>query len=58
MKIYLSFAIGWKLVYIVEGDISSLEHGIREGKRILEQRDIVNDSIIQSVDSQIIKNLI
>ncbi|MEG0050791.1 MAG: BMC domain-containing protein [Terrisporobacter sp.] len=58
VKLQLSFAIGGKLVYIVEGDASSLEHGIEEGKSILNSKDIISDSIIQSVDNQIIKNLI
>lgn len=58
IKLQLSFAIGGKLVYIVSGDLSSLEYGINEGISILRKNDIVNKSIIQSVDDQIIKSLI
>ncbi len=58
LKLQLSFAIGGKLVYIVAGDLSSLEVGISEGKSMLNSKDIINISIIPSVDKQIIKNLI
>lgn len=58
LKLQLSFAIGGKLVYIVTGDLSSLEVGIGEGKSMLNSKEIINISIIPSVDKQIIKNLI
>ncbi|MGL4912759.1 MAG: BMC domain-containing protein [Romboutsia sp.] len=58
IKLQLSFAIGGKLVYIVAGDLDSLEYGIKEGTQILNSKEIVNTTIIPSVDCQIIKNLI
>jgi PduT-like ethanolamine utilization protein len=58
IKLQLSFAIGGKLVYIVAGELSSVEVGIKEGESILNPKEIVNISIIPSVDRQIIKKLI
>ena len=58
IKLQLSFAIGGKLVYIVAGELSSVEAGIKEGESILNPKEIVNISIIPSVDRQIIKKLI
>ena len=58
VKLQLAFGIGGKLVYIVSGDLSSVENGMREGQAILQEKDIINVSIIPFVHSEIAKNLI
>lgn len=58
VKLNLAFAIGGKLVYIVSGDLSSVESGMREGEESLKGRDIINVSIIPFVHRDIAKNLI
>ena len=58
VKLQLAFGIGGKLVYIVSGDLSSVENGMREGQSILQEKDIINVSIIPFVHSEIAKNLI
>lgn len=58
VKLKMSFAIGGKLVYIVAGDLSSLEYALEEGKKVVKEKEIVYETTIPSVDSQIIKSLI
>lgn len=58
VKLQLAFGIGGKLVYIVSGDLSSVENGMREGQAILQEKDIINVSVIPFVHSEIAKNLI
>lgn len=58
IKLQLSFAIGGKLVYIVCGNLSSVNYGIDEGKKELKDKEIIQASIIPHVDEKIIKHLI
>lgn len=58
LKLQLSFAIAGKLVYIVGGDLGSLEYAIEESKSVVKDKDIIYTTIIPSVDSEVIKNLI
>lgn len=55
VKLQLAFGIGGKLVYIVSGDLSNVENGMREGQAILQEKDIINVSIIPFVHSEIAK---
>lgn len=58
IMLQLSFTIGGKLVYMVAGDVSSLEYGIRESKNTVKEKDIIYTSIIPSVDDKLLKSLI
>jgi len=58
INLQVSFAIGGKLVYTVSGDLSDLEIGINEGCKVINKKDIINTSIIPSLNKQIIDNLI
>lgn len=58
VKLQLSFAIAGKLVYIVSGDLSSLQYSLEESNRVVKEKEIIYMTIIPSVDEKIIKNLI
>ncbi|MDV9756720.1 BMC domain-containing protein [Clostridioides difficile] len=58
VKLQLSFAIGGKLVYIVAGDLSSLEYALKESENVVREKEVIYKTVIPSVDSQIIKSLI
>lgn len=58
VKLQLSFAIGGKLVYIVAGDLSSLEYALKESENVVRKKEVIYKTVIPSVDSQIIKSLI
>ncbi|MBY2477992.1 BMC domain-containing protein [Clostridioides difficile] len=58
IKLQLSFAIGGKLVYIVSGDLSSLEYALKESENVVKEKEIIYKTVISSVDSQIITSLI
>lgn len=57
LKIYLAFAIGGKLVFIVTGSVSSIESGIAECKTMLSEHEIANIAIIPSPSEEMIENL-
>lgn len=57
VKLQLAFGIGGKLVYIISGDLSSVENGVKAGEEILNPKDIVNTSIIPYPHEEIVKNL-
>ncbi len=54
----LSFTIAGKLVYMVSGDIGSLESAIEQSEIIVDEKNIVYHCIIPSIDEEIIKNLV
>ena len=58
VKLQMSFAIGGKLVYIVSGDLSSLQYALEESKATVKEKEIIYITIIPSVDEKIIKSLI
>lgn len=58
VKLQLSFAIAGKLVYIVSGDLSSLEYSLEESKSVVKEKDIIYMTTIPSIDEKLIKNLI
>ena len=58
VKLQLSFAIAGKLVYIVTGDLSSLEYSLEESKKVIKEKDIIYMTTIPSIDEKLIKNLI
>ena len=48
IKLQIAFAIGGKVVYMVSGSVSSIEHSIDSALEILEPRDVVMTSVIPS----------
>ena len=57
VRIYLAFTIGGKLVFIVNGAVSSIEHGITECKKLLSEAERENIAIIPSPNMDILDNL-
>ncbi len=58
VKLQVAFGIGGKCVYIVAGELSSLNYGFEEIKSKIGEKEIVYDAIIPSVDEHLLKNLI
>ncbi len=58
IKLQLAAGIGGKLVYIISGDLGDVQHGMETAKEIIDEKRIVNISIIPSPDELIIKYLI
>ncbi len=58
VKLQLSFAIAGKLVYIVSGDLSSLQYSLEESKSVVKEKEIIYMTTIPSVDEKIIRSLI
>lgn len=58
VRIYLAFTIGGKLVFIVNGPVSSIEHGIIQCKKLLSQAECDNIAVIPSPNLDILDNLI
>lgn len=57
IKLQLAAGIGGKLVYIISGGLSDVQHGMETAKKIIDKKRIVNISIIPSPDELIIKYL-
>lgn len=57
VKIQLAFAIGGKFVFIVSGEVSDIEGGVRAVKEAISEKRIINISIIPSPDPMIISML-
>lgn len=58
VKLQIAFGIGGKCVYIVAGELSSIQYGFNMAISKLTEKDMIYQSIIPSVDAQIIENLI
>ncbi|MGG7077192.1 BMC domain-containing protein [Clostridium sardiniense] len=58
VKLQLAFAIGGKLVYILSGTLSSVEHSINTAIEEIEAKDIVATSIIPSPEVEFIRHII
>lgn len=58
VRIYLAFTIGGKLVFIVNGPVSSIEHGINECKKLLSKAESENIAVIPSPNIDILDNLL
>lgn len=58
VKLQIAFGIGGKCVYIIAGELSSLEYGLREAKATLNEKDIVYTTVIPSTDLDVIQQLI
>lgn len=57
VKIFLAFAIGGKLVFIVTGTVSSIEYSFSACKKYLSESEAKNMAIIPSPSKEILKNL-
>jgi len=57
LKIFLAFAIGGKLVFIVTGAVSSIEYSFSACKHVLSDTEKQNMAIIPSPDRAILDNL-
>lgn len=57
VKMQTAFVIGGKFVFIVSGEVSDIENGIRVARAAIEDRKIINTSIIPSPDPMIIQML-
>ena len=57
VKLQLAFAIGGKLVYIVAGTVSSVEHSINMALEILEPKEVVATSVIPSPVKELIDKI-
>lgn len=58
VKMQLAFCIGGKFVSIVSGEVSEVENGIKVAKESIDEKKIVNISVIPSPDSAIISMFI
>lgn len=58
VKLQIAFGIGGKCVYVVTGEVSSLEYGLKEAKSVLSEKDIVYSTVIPSTDKEIIQQLV
>jgi len=57
VKIQLAFCIGGKFVSIVSGEVSDVENGVRAARDIVDEKKIINISVIPSPDPMIISML-
>lgn len=57
VKLQVASGISGKLVYIISGGLSDVEHGINIAKEAIEEKRIVHASVIPSPDELIIKYL-
>ena len=57
IKLQLAFGIGGKLIYIISGGLSDVEYGMTIATEAIDNKRIVNISIIPSPDESIIKFL-
>ena len=58
IKMHLAFGIGGKLVYVVTGTLSSIEHGLLQGREKLGKNEHVNFETIPSPSLDMIKHLV
>lgn len=58
IKMQLAFAIGGKLVYMISGTVSDIEHSINEALNEIESKAVVATSIIPYPSKDLINNII
>ncbi|WP_167958758.1 BMC domain-containing protein [Anaerosporobacter faecicola] len=58
IKIYMAFAIGGKLVFLVTGSVSSIEYAFQEGKSLLSEYESANIAIIPSPSEEVLQQLV
>lgn len=58
IKLQISAAIGGKLMFILAGDIGSLDHGLKEAKDSIKEKDLVYMSTIALIDQNLLNNLL
>lgn len=57
-KVYLAFAIGGKLVFIITGSVSSVEYSLSQCKDILSDSEYENAAIIASPNEEMLESLL
>ena len=57
VKLQLAAGIGGKLIYIISGGLSDVEYGMNIAREAIDEKRIVNVSIIPSPDELILKYL-
>lgn len=57
VKLQLAAGIGGKLIYIISGGLSDVQYGMNIAQEVIEEKRIVNISVIPSPDELIIKYL-
>lgn len=58
LKIYMAFAIGGKLVFLVTGSVSSIQYAFLEGKALLSDYESDNIAIIPSPSEEMLEQLV
>jgi PduT-like ethanolamine utilization protein len=58
LKIYMAFAIGGKLVFLVTGSVSSIEYAFQQGKPLLSEYESANIAIIPSPSEEMLGQLV
>lgn len=58
LKIYMAFAIGGKLVFLVTGSVSSINYAFEDAKPLLSEHEISNIAVIPSPSDEILKQLV
>ncbi|GAA0687121.1 MULTISPECIES: BMC domain-containing protein [Clostridium] len=57
VKMQLAFCIGGKFVSIISGEVSDVENGVRAAREAIDEKKIINISVIPSPDSMIMEML-
>lgn len=57
IKMQLAFCIGGKFLSIVSGEVSDVENGVKVAKDSIDEKKIINISIIPSPDNMIVSML-
>lgn len=57
VKMQTAFVIGGKFVFIVSGEVSDIENGMNAAKKAINEKKIINISVIPSPDPMVISML-
>lgn len=57
VKMQLAFCIGGKFVSIISGEVSDVENGVKAARSAIDEKKIINISVIPSPDPMIIEML-
>lgn len=57
VKVQLAFVIGGKFVFTVSGELSDIQNGINVMKTVINNKKIINISVVPSPDNQILEFL-
>lgn len=57
LKLSLGMAIGGKCYFVIFGDVSSVEEGIREASNVIEAKRIISCTVIPSPCTELVESL-